>query len=158
MPVGNVPQSVRQLRLVVETDDVEAAAAFYRDALGMTESSAFQGAADARIVMLDAGRATLELVNTAQRRMIDDVEAAGNRSDVLRVALEVGDVHAATASARAAGAEELAPPTVTPWQSVNARLRAPAGLQITLFQELGLRRAGTRTRLWRAAARVRRGL
>jgi hypothetical protein len=25
---------------------------------------------------------------------------------------------------------------VTPWQSLNARLDAPAGLQITLFQEL----------------------
>jgi hypothetical protein len=25
---------------------------------------------------------------------------------------------------------------VTPWQSLNSRLDAPAGLQITLFQEL----------------------
>jgi hypothetical protein len=31
----------------------------------------------------------------------------------------------------------LAPPTRTPWRSLNARLEAPAGLQITLFQELG---------------------
>ena len=26
-------------------------------------------------------------------------------------------------------------PTRTPWSSLNARLRAPAGLQLTLFQE-----------------------
>jgi hypothetical protein len=34
------------------------------------------------------------------------------------------------------GATVVAPPTVTPWQSLNARLEAPAGLQLTLFAEL----------------------
>jgi catechol 2,3-dioxygenase-like lactoylglutathione lyase family enzyme len=36
----------------------------------------------------------------------------------------------------AGGATLVAPPTVTPWQSRNARFDAPAGLHITLFQEL----------------------
>ena len=36
----------------------------------------------------------------------------------------------------AAGAELIAPPTRTPWGSFNARLDAPAGLQITVFQQL----------------------
>lgn len=35
------------------------------------------------------------------------------------------------------GAELIAVPTVTPWQSLNARLSAPADLQITCFEELG---------------------
>ena len=35
-----------------------------------------------------------------------------------------------------AGAELIAPPTETPWRSLNSRLEAPAGLQITLFEEL----------------------
>jgi hypothetical protein len=30
----------------------------------------------------------------------------------------------------------VAEPVVTPWQSLNSRLDAPAGMQITLFQEL----------------------
>jgi hypothetical protein len=30
----------------------------------------------------------------------------------------------------------VAPPTETPWHSLNSRLDAPAGLQITLFQQL----------------------
>lgn len=34
------------------------------------------------------------------------------------------------------GAELVAPPTETPWGSLNSRLSAPAGLQITLFQEV----------------------
>jgi lactoylglutathione lyase len=36
----------------------------------------------------------------------------------------------------AAGAGVLAAPTRTPWNSLNARLSAPAGLQLTLFEEL----------------------
>ena len=35
-----------------------------------------------------------------------------------------------------AGAHLIAAPTETPWRSLNSRLDAPAGLQITLFQEL----------------------
>ena len=42
-----------------------------------------------------------------------------------------------TASSAAAGATVIAEPTVTPWNSLNARLEAPAGLQLTLFTELG---------------------
>ena len=46
------------------------------------------------------------------------------------------DASAATHHLVDAGAELLAPPTLTPWASLNARLQAPAGLQITLFEEL----------------------
>ena len=34
-------------------------------------------------------------------------------------------------------AELVAAPTRTPWDSLNSRLEAPAGLQLTLFEELG---------------------
>ena len=36
-----------------------------------------------------------------------------------------------------AGAEVIGEPPVTPWNSLNSRLRAPAGVQLTLFEELG---------------------
>jgi hypothetical protein len=36
-----------------------------------------------------------------------------------------------------AGATVVAPPTRTPWNSLNARLEGPADLQLTLFTELG---------------------
>lgn len=127
---------VSQLRLVVEAEDFEAAVAFYRDVLGLPEQAAFEGEGDARVVILDAGRATLELANPAQRRMIDEVEVGRQVSGHIRVAFEVADVAAATDRLAAAGAEVLAPPTITPWRSRNARLEAPAGLQLTLFQEL----------------------
>jgi uncharacterized glyoxalase superfamily protein PhnB len=55
----------------------------------------------------------------------------------MRVAFEVADAAAVTRSLAEGGAEVIAEPTVTPWQSLNARLSAPAGLQLTVFQELG---------------------
>jgi predicted enzyme related to lactoylglutathione lyase len=128
---------VRQLRLVVEADDYDAAVAFYRDVLGMPEEAAFSGDGDARVMILDAGRATLEIANPAQKRMIDDVEVGRQVSPRLRVALEVDDAVARTADAGDAGAAVVAPPTRTPWNSLNARFDAPGGLHLTRFEELG---------------------
>jgi len=41
----------------------------------------------------------------------------------------------ATGELAAAGATVIAEPTRTPWASLNARLEAPAGLQLTLFTD-----------------------
>jgi predicted enzyme related to lactoylglutathione lyase len=127
---------VLQLRVVVEAEDYDAAVAFYRDVLGLSEQAAFEGDGDARVAILEAGRATLELANPAQRRMIDDIEVGRPVSPKIRLAFEVTDVDGTTRSLVDAGATLIAPPTETPWRSLNARLDAPAGLQITLFEEL----------------------
>jgi lactoylglutathione lyase len=127
---------VRQLRLVVEAADYESAVAFYRDALGGVEELVVEGDAGEKVTILDLGRATLELSNPAQVAMIDEVEVGRRVAPRLRVAFEVDDAAAVTEDLVAAGAELVAPPTRTPWDSLNARLSAPAGLQITLFQEL----------------------
>jgi catechol 2,3-dioxygenase-like lactoylglutathione lyase family enzyme len=126
---------VSQLRVVLRTDDFDAAVAFYRDVLGLPEEAAFTTGDDARVVILDAGRATLELANPAQKRYIDEVEVGRDVAPRWRVAFEVDDSAAVTGRLVAAGAEQVAPPTLTPWQSLNARLDAPAGLHITVFQE-----------------------
>ena len=127
---------VLQLRVVVEAEDFDRALAFYRDVLGLPEEAAFEGDGDARVVILDAGRATLELANPAQRRMIDAVEVGRDVSPPIRLAFEVTDATAATAALAAAGATVIAAPVETPWRSLNARLAGPAGLQLTLFEEL----------------------
>jgi catechol 2,3-dioxygenase-like lactoylglutathione lyase family enzyme len=136
-PGANPPAGhVRQLRLVVEVDDHDAAVAFFRDVLGMTEEIAYDGAAGERVVILDAGRATLELANPAHRRAVDELETGSPEGPRVRVALEVDDTAARTADLLAAGAEQIAPPTRTPWRSLNSRVHSPAGLPVTLFQEL----------------------
>ena len=127
---------VRQLRLVVETDDFEEAVAFYRDTLGLAEEFYIESEGNARVIALQAGRATLEIVNPSQRRLIDQLEVGREVSRSIRVAFPVADATSATARLAAAAAELIAPPTETPWRSLNSRLEAPAGLQITLFEEL----------------------
>ena len=124
------------MRLVVEADDFEEAVRFYRDVLGLREQEAFEGEGGARVAILDAGRATLEIANPAQKRMIDEVEVGRPVAPKLRVAFEVRDSTAATQDHVEAGATLIAPPVETPWRSLNSRLDAPAGLQITLFEEL----------------------
>ncbi|WP_353709266.1 VOC family protein [Cellulosimicrobium sp. ES-005] len=135
----NTPRqpTVRQLRLVVEAEDYDAALAFYRDVLGLPERIAYADGEEDRVAILDVGHATLEIANPAHKRAIDDVEVGRQVAGHLRVAFEVDDARAATERAVEAGADLVAPPTRTPWGSLNSRLDAPAGLHVTLFQELG---------------------
>jgi len=127
---------VRQLRLVVTAEDYDAALRFYRDILGMTEQEAYS-TPDGRVAILDGGRATLELTEPSHAAFIDEVEVGRRVAGHIRVALEVGDSRAVTRTLADAGATVIAEPTRTPWNSLNARLEAPAGLQLTIFQELG---------------------
>ena len=127
---------VLQLRLVVEADDYDQAVAFYRDVLGLREELVVESKGGAKVTIFEVGRATLELSNPAQVAMIDDIEVGRRVSPRLRVAFEVADANAVTDDLVGGGAELIAAPTLTPWQSLNSRLSAPADLQITLFQEL----------------------
>lgn len=123
-----------ELRLVLTVDDFEQALAFYRDALGLPEREAWEAeGAGARIAILDAGRATLELVNEAQAAAIDKIEVGTRVAGPVRVAFDVGDSDALAVRLVAAGAEQLAPAVTTPWNDRNVRLRAPDGMQLTLF-------------------------
>jgi lactoylglutathione lyase len=130
---------VVQLRLAVTAEDYDHALRFYRDVLGMPELGAFAspGSPGGGVTILDAGRATLELADPPYAAYIDEVEVGRRVAGPIRIAFEVADAAAAAGAAEDAGARVLAPPTTTPWNSSNARLEAPAGLQITLFAELG---------------------
>ncbi|MFF4587267.1 VOC family protein [Streptomyces sp. NPDC001388] len=128
--------AVRELRLVVTADDYEEALRFYRDVLGLPERAAFSSPGG-HVTLLDAGRATLELTDPDHAAFIDDVEVGRRVAGHVRVAFRVGDSTAVTARLAAAGAEVVAQPTRTPWNSLNSRLRAPGALQLTLFEELG---------------------
>jgi lactoylglutathione lyase len=128
-------QAVLQLRLVVEADDYDQAVAFYRDGLGLPVVESFEGP-DGGGVVLDAGRATLELLSVRQAEMVDRVEVGSRVAGPVRVALEVTDSAEAARRLVAGGAEALAAPVVTPWRHRNVRVRAPDGMQLTLFTVL----------------------
>lgn len=128
---------VKQLRLVVEAKDYEEAVAFYRDTLGLPEQAAIEGPGGANVMILDAGRATLELANPAQHAYIDEVEVGRPVAGHVRVAFEVDDSAGVASRLVEGGAALVAPPTRTPWESLNARLDGPADLHLSVFQELG---------------------
>jgi predicted enzyme related to lactoylglutathione lyase len=127
---------IRQLRLVVTAEDYDEAVGFYRDVLGMPELAVWSSPDGGSVILLDAGRATLEITDPKNALFIDQVEVGRRVAGRVRVALEVDDSQAATDVAVAAGAELVAEPTETPWRSLNARLEGPGGLQLTLFEEL----------------------
>jgi methylmalonyl-CoA/ethylmalonyl-CoA epimerase len=124
--------SVTELRVALTVPDFDAALAFYRDTLGL-EQAADWSSDRGRVVLLEAGRATLELLDEAQAALIDEVEAGKRVSGAVRLALEVTDSEETARRLVAAGAKQVAEPVTTPWGDRNARLRAPDGLQLTLF-------------------------
>jgi predicted enzyme related to lactoylglutathione lyase len=128
-----VERSVLEMRLVVTTDDFENALRFYRDSLGMPELPAV-ASPGAKVAILDAGRATLELADPKTADFIDEMEVGNRVAGPIRVALEVTDTAGMTKRLALAGAKVMGEPKKTPFHSINARLEGPAGLQLTLFQ------------------------
>ena len=110
-----------------------------RTSEGQDELAAVHGGfvevSDNRVTILEAGRATLELLDPTHAAFVDEVEVGRRVAGHIRLAFEVDDSESATALLEAAGAVVVAPPTRTPWQSLNSRLEGPAGLQLTLFSE-----------------------
>ncbi len=121
--------------MALTVEDFDAALAFYRDTLGLEQLEAWE-AADGRVVILDAGRATLELVDERQAVTIDEIEVGRRIAGPVRLALEVVDSEATAATLTDAGAELLGGPVDTPWRDRNVRVRAPDGMQLTLFTVL----------------------
>ena len=131
---NSAPNPVREMRLVVTADDYDEAIVFFRDVLGLPERAAY-ASPDGRVVILEAGRATLEIADPAQAEFIDQVEVGRRVAGQIRVAFEVADSGATARELVAGGASVVAPATRTPWGTMNARLDAPAGLHLTLFSD-----------------------
>jgi catechol 2,3-dioxygenase-like lactoylglutathione lyase family enzyme len=124
--------NVTELRVALTVEDFDRAVAFYRDALGL-EQIADWSSDTGKVVVLEAGRATLELFDSAQAESVDGIEAVRRVSGTVRFALEVPDSGEVAARLVAAGAERVGEPVVTPWGDRNARVKAPDGMQLTLF-------------------------
>jgi predicted enzyme related to lactoylglutathione lyase len=126
----------RELRLSLTVTEYARVVGFYRDVLGLTVRDEFITDHGSGII-LEAGVATLELLDEEHAAHVDEVEVGYRVSGRVRLAIEVVDARTATARAAAAGATVLAEPTRTPWNSLNSRLEDPDGFQLTLFEELG---------------------
>jgi predicted enzyme related to lactoylglutathione lyase len=130
--------TVKELRLVVTAEDYDEAVVFYRDVLGLPERASYSSE-NGRVMILEVARATLEIADPGQAEFIDQVEVGRRVAGKYRIALEVEDSAATTRQLVDAGATVIAEPTRTPWNSLNARLETPGGIQLTLFTELDLK-------------------
>ena len=122
------------LRVVLTVPAFDDAVAFYRDALGLGQLADWSGD-DGRVILLDVGHATLELFDERQAASVDRIEAGRRISGTVRLAFAVDDLDGTAERLLAAGATAEAAPVVPPWGGRNARLRAPDGMQLTLFTE-----------------------
>jgi methylmalonyl-CoA/ethylmalonyl-CoA epimerase len=123
---------IEELRIALTVDDFDRALAFYRDGLGLEQLEDWSSASG-RVVLLDAGRATLELFDQAQAASVDEIEVGRRVSGTVRLALRVPDSGATADRLVDAGATPVADPVDTPWGDRNARVQAPDGMQLTLF-------------------------
>ena len=123
---------VTGLRVVLTAEDFDQALHFYRDGLGL-EQTADWSSEDGRVVLLEAGRATLELFDEAQAEHVDRIEADRRVAGPVRLAFEVADSEETAKRLVEAGAEQVAPPVTPPWGGRNVRVRSPDGMQLTLF-------------------------
>ncbi|MBV9000586.1 MAG: VOC family protein [Solirubrobacterales bacterium] len=121
-----------EFRVVLTVEDHEQAVTFYRDALGLTELADWSSD-KGKVVLLDGGHATLELVDAAQAALIDQVEVGRRVAGPVRLALQVDNSPALVTVLQRAGAEPLGELVETPWGDRNVRVRAPDGMQLTLF-------------------------
>lgn len=133
MPKTNPPPPIMEFRVALTTEAFERLASFYLDGLGFEPAQVWpedQGQA----LVLDMGKATLEVFDEKQADTIDQIEAGRRISGQIRFALQVPDLDAAMERLVAHGATLVHPPVVTPWGDRNVRFQDPDGMQITLYQ------------------------
>jgi len=125
---------VRELRVALTVEDFEQAVTLYRDGLSLATVTAWADSRG-RGIVLAAGRATLELLDEDDAAYTDIVEAGERISGPVRVALEVADVEDASRRLRSYGAVAPRGPVHTSWGTFTQRLRAPDGMQLSIYTQ-----------------------
>ena len=127
-------ERVLQLRVALTASDYSRLVEVYCVGLGIEPADAWTNDGG-HGVMLDMGRATLELFDDGYAAYVDAVEAGERSSGPVRLALQVPDVVRAVDRLLRHGAVLVHGPVVTPWGDRSARVQAPGGLQVTIFQQ-----------------------
>jgi len=125
----------KELRTVIAVDDFDGVIGFYRDTVGLTVQTEWNGD-NGRGVLFDAGRAVLEIFDRKQQESNDILEAGRLVGGDVRIALKVDDVDDSFHRLVVAGAPLMSHPLDAPWGHRIARLTTPHGMQLTLFSDL----------------------
>jgi predicted enzyme related to lactoylglutathione lyase len=127
---------VIELRVALTTESFDLLAAFYREGLGL-EPSQIWPEDQGRALVLNMGRATLEVFDEQQASTVDRIEVGSRVSGRVRFALQVPDLKAAASRLQEHGATLVHAPVATPWGDEVARFQDPDGMQITLYETHG---------------------
>lgn len=125
--------AVRELRIAIAVDEFDSVMRFYRDTVGLAVDKEWH-TPDGNGVVFAVDRGTLEIVDMDDAFSIDVAEVGKPMGERIRIALQVVGVDAALGAVTDAGADPLGGPVETPWGSRSARVRAPDGMQLTLFE------------------------
>ncbi len=124
---------VKELRIILTVENLDEVIAFYRDTLGLATSKEWDEPTGKGII-LDAGRASLELIDSRHAATIDHIEVGERVAGPVRLALNVGySITEAGALLEKKGAKKLAEMRQAPWSRVQ-RMEDPSGMQLTLFE------------------------
>ena len=122
-----------ELRIILEVENLDEVIAFYRDALGLKPSKEWHEPTGNGII-LDAGRASLELIDSRHAATIDSIEVGQRVAGPVRLAFKVSEVTTTTGDTLVrAGATQLSEIRQAPWSRVQ-RMKDPSGMQFTLFE------------------------
>ena len=124
--------AVIEFRIALTTDRFNAAIEFYRDGLGLDPGDIWTD--NGKGQMFFAGRAILEVFDPSYTKSVDEIEVGESVSGKIRFAFQVDDLYASVEHALTHGGTLIHEPVLTPWNDLNARIEAPDGMQITLFE------------------------
>jgi lactoylglutathione lyase len=127
--------AVMELRVALTTEHWDAVVRFYQEGLGLDPGDIWTD--NGRGQIFYAGRGTLEVFDPQHAQAVDTLEVGHSVSGMIRFAFEVADVRATLQRALDYGATLVHEPVLTPWNHLNARVKSPDGLQVTLFQVMG---------------------
>ncbi len=127
---------ITEMRVALTSRDYDRLLQFYCAGLGLEPAQIWNNE-QGKGLILDLGRAMLELFDEAQAQTVDRIEAGRRINDQVRIAFQVPDVEAAAKRLLDYGATLVHEPVITPWGDINVRFQDPDGLQITLFQKSG---------------------
>ncbi|MEO6720819.1 MAG: VOC family protein [Ferruginibacter sp.] len=123
----------KELRIILTVDNLDELIKFYRESFGLETSKEWHEPTGNGIIF-DAGRASLELIDSNHAAKIDEIEVGKRIAGPVRLAFNIGEaISNAEAKLIEAGATKLADVKQAPWSRVQ-RMQDPSGMQLTLFE------------------------
>lgn len=125
---------MNELRLILTVDNLDEIIDFYKNQVELKESLSWNQVTG-RGIILEAGKASLELIDRNHKNFIDKMEVGkeGVSGDV-RIALNFGnEIQNKANHLLENGAKKLGELVKAPWSNVM-RIEDPSGMQITLFE------------------------